>query len=154
MSAGISGGKRTLLLLGCAVLAVFAGCSSVTTRSDPKVDLARFRRFYVERRLGDDHRLDELIVHQLQLLGREASSGPLTMKPDGIDAIVTYADRWEWDFKTYLIELNLEVRDGRTDKLFTVARYYQPSLKTRPPAEMIREILTPLFQTDAKPANK
>ncbi|HEX2854888.1 MAG TPA: hypothetical protein VHO24_16765 [Opitutaceae bacterium] len=140
-------------LFCCAVL-LLAGCSSVTTRSDPKADLTRFRRFYVERRLGDDHRIDELIVQQLQNLGREASSGPLTMKPEGIDAIVTYTDRWEWDFKTYLIELNLAVRDGRNDKLVTVARYYQPSLKTRPPAEMIREILTPLFPAGDKPAKK
>lgn len=140
---------RWVCLLGaCAIL---AGCSTVTSRRDPNVDLGRFRRFFVERRLGDDRRLDELIVQQLQRLGREASSGPLTMKPEGIDAIVSYTDRWEWDFKSYLIELNLAVRDGRTDKLVTVARYYQPSMKTKPPAEMIREMLTPLFAAEAKP---
>jgi hypothetical protein len=131
--------------------AMLAACSSVSTRHDPAVDLTRVHRFYVERRLGDDHHLDELIVQELQHLGREASSGPLTMKPDGIDAVVTYTDRWEWDFKTYLIELNMEVRDGHSDKLLTTGHFYQPSMTTKSPPAMIREILEPLFGPRAKP---
>lgn len=154
MTAAARDARSFGIFLLCFATALFAGCADVTTRSDPQVDLTRFRRFYVERRLGDDHRIDELIVHQLQLLGREASSGPLTMKPEGMDAIVTYTDRWEWDFKTYLIELNITVRNARTDKPVSFARYYQPSLKTKPPAEMIRDILTPLFPSESTPARK
>jgi hypothetical protein len=44
-----------------------------------------------------------------------------------------------------LIELSLAVRDGRTDKLVTTARFYQPSIRTKSPAGMIREILIPWF---------
>ena len=131
-----------------------AGCADVSVHHDPKADLSRYRRFYVERRLGDDHHLDELLVQELRDLGREATSGPLTMRPDGVDASVTYTDRWAWDFKTYLIEFNFEVRDARTDKLLTTGRYYQPTLRSKAPVEMIRELLTPLFGRGTSPAKK
>lgn len=75
------------------------------------------------------------------------------MQPAGIDAYVTYTDRWAWDFKTYLIELTVEVRDARTQKLLATARYYQPSITTKAPAEMIREIISPFFGRE-KPAQK
>lgn len=134
------------------VAMLLTACTNVHTAHDPAVDLTRFHCFYVERRLGDDRRLDEHIVQELRRLGYEASSGPLTMKPDGIDAVVAYTDRWAWDFKSYLIELNIEVRDARTDKLVTTGRYYQPSMKTHPPAAMIRKIFSRLFTTAAPPA--
>jgi hypothetical protein len=126
------------------------GCANVTSQRNPAINLARYQRFYVERRLADNQRLDELIVQELQRLGREATSGPLTMKPDGVDAIVTYSDRWAWDFKTYLIELNLEIRDARTDKPIMVGRFYQPSVSTKSPPEMIRALIARHFTTAPK----
>ncbi len=122
-----------------------AGCSSVSSERNPTVDLSRYQRFFVERLLTDNHRIDEQIVAELQRLGREASSGPLTMKPDNTDAIVRYNDRWAEDFKKYLIDLHIDIRDARTDKPLTIGRYYQPSIVTKAPAAMIHEILAPLF---------
>ena len=92
--------------------------------------------------LSPDARVD---VAELKRLGREASSGPLTMMPENADAVLTYADRWEWDFKDYLIELNLELHTARTHKKLADGRYYQPSLKTKTPAAVIQELLVPLF---------
>jgi hypothetical protein len=138
--------RGLLLSLGVAL----ASCSHVTVNRDPGADLSRYRQFYVERRLGDDHRLDELLVRELQRAGCQASSGPRTMQPEGMDACVTYTDRWAWDFKTYLIELNVEVRDARTNKLLATARFYQPSLTTKSPPEMIREIIAPFFGPAAR----
>ena len=53
---------------------------------------------------------DGLLVAELRRLGREASSGPMTMMPQNTEAVLTYDARWEWNFKTYLVELNLELR--------------------------------------------
>lgn len=124
-------------------VALLAGCSSVSARK--VVALDRFQRIYVEQRLNDNHRLDELIVAELKRHGREASSGPLTMMPDDTQAIMTYDARWEWDFKTYLIELNLELFAAHPRKKIADGRYYQPSIKTKGAAEAVREILTPLL---------
>ena len=125
------------------LLAGLAGCSSVSARK--VIALDRFQRIYVEQRFNDNHRLDELIVAELKRHGREASSGPLTMMPENTQAIMSYEARWEWDFKTYLIELNLELHATHPKKKVADGRYYQPSIKTKGPAEAVREILTPLF---------
>ena len=127
------------------IAALVAACSSVTTQRAPSVNLDRYKIFFVERQLNDNHRLDELIVEELHRLGRTATSGPLTMKPDNADAVVTYNDRWAWDFKNYMIELNLDIHDARNDKPLTTGRYYQPSITTKNPPEMIRDILEPLL---------
>lgn len=131
----------TLLLL-CAA-AFLTGCSSVSTRK--VIDLAPFKHIYVVHRLTDDHHIDELFVHELQSRGHDASSGPLTMMPDNADAILTYEDRWAWDFKSYLIELDINLRTARTDKKLADGRYYQPTIKTKPPAEVIHELLASLM---------
>ena len=104
-----------------------------------------FRRIYVEQRLNDNHQLAELLAAELRRLGCEASSGPLTMMPEGTDAVLTYDDRWTWDFRNYLIEFTLELHTTHSKKKLADARYYQPSVKTRTPAEVIHELLPPLF---------
>ena len=122
---------------------LFAGCSSASTRK--VIALDAFKSIYVEQRLADNNHVDQLIVAELQRLGRIASSGPRTMMPENTDAVLTYTDRWEWDFKTYLIELNIELHTARTRKKLADGRYYQPSIRTKTPDEVIRELLLPLF---------
>ena len=127
--------------IGCA------GCSSVSTRQ--VVDLTSFKHIYVLHRLSDDRHLDEALVHELRQLGHDASCGPLTLLPDNADVVLTYADRWEWDFKTYLIELDIELRTARTEKKLADGHYYAPSPKSRPAAEIVHELLAPLFKPKA-----
>jgi hypothetical protein len=131
-----------LLLLGVTLL---TGCSSVQTHRNPGVDLARYQRFYVEHRLTDDRHLDEMIVARLHELGREASFGPLTMMPEDTQVVVTYEDAWAWDFKNYLIELNIQFRSARKDRGLAYGGYRQPSMITKSPEEVVSLILTPLF---------
>ena len=109
-----------------------------------------FQRVFVERRLNDNHNLDELFVAELKRLGKEASSGPLTMMPDNTDAVLTYDARWEWDFKTYLIELTLELHTARSHKKLADARYYQPSIRTKAPPEIIRQLVSDLWGKPAR----
>lgn len=130
-----------------ALVASLTACSSVDTRT--VVDLSAFKHIYVVRRLTDDRHVDEMLVRELQQLGHEASSGPLTLLPDNADAILTYQDRWEWDFKTYLIELTFEIHTARTEKKLADGRFYQPTPKAKPPAEVVHELLASLVK--AKP---
>lgn len=138
--------RASLLVLLPALLAaaLFAGCSAVSTRK--VVELDRFQRYYVERRLNENNHLDELLAAELQRLGRQASSGPRTMMPENTEVLVTYDARWNWDFKTYLIELNLELHTIFPSKKLADGRYYQPSLTPKPPGEAVRDLLGRLFR--------
>ena len=134
------------LLALMAVTLVFSGCATaLSTRK--AVDLAPFKRIFVESRLSDNHRLDAIIATELRALGYDATFGVATMRPEqGVDAIVSYEDRWQWDFKDYLIEMKIDVRDVRTNKPLATGSYFQASLRTKRPPEVVRLILTPLFQ--------
>ncbi len=134
-----------LALAGAALALSWQGCASVTHETAPKVNLANYHHFFVEHRLVDDHHVDEYIVQELQRLGLDASSGPLTMKPDNTDAIITYVDRWQWDFKTYMIEFTAQIYDARTDKPLARLRYYQPTVTSKDPGEVAHAVLAPLF---------
>ena len=127
------------------VALLLAGCASESTRK--VIDLAPFKHIYVVHRLADDHHVDELFVQELQRLGHDASCGPLTMLPDNADAVLTYVDRWEWDFKSYLIELNLELYTARTNKKLADGHYLQQSPRSKPPAEIVHELLASLFKS-------
>lgn len=135
--------KLLHLSLLCLVAAL-AGCSTENTRT--VVDLAPFKHIFVVHRLTDDRHIDELLVHELQQRGHEASSGPLTLLPENADAVLTYEDRWEWDFKSYLIELTFEIHTARTEKKLADGRYYQPTPKAKPPAEVVHELLGSLLK--------
>lgn len=131
--------------LSLLFLALFAGCADVSTHRLPHTDLSRLQRIFVEKRLADDYRINELIVGELQRRGATATTGPLTMKPDDAQAVVTYVDRWAWDFTTYLIEIWVEVRDARTNKLLAAAHYHRAPLSRQSSSEIIAELFDRLF---------
>ena len=130
-----------LLLIGCMLL---AGCSSLTTHQSG--DLGSLKHIYVEHLLNDNYRMDESIAAELKALGYDASAGPLTMMPDNVDAIITYDARTAWDFKSYVIELNVLVKANFTEKILGTGRYYQASITTKSPEETVHEVITSLFK--------
>jgi hypothetical protein len=134
---------KLFLFLACLGVLLLAGCSSLDTHKE--ADYGHYRRIYVEHRLTDNHRIDELITAELKSRGYDASCGPLTMMPDNTEAILTYTDRWQWDFKSYLIDLELELHANFTNKPLANGHYHQASANTKSPAEVVRAILDPLF---------
>ncbi len=136
--------KVTAILL--SVAALLSSCSSVQTHRDPRVDLTHFKRFYVVHRLTDDNHIDDTIVAQLKALGREASAGPMTMMPQSVEAVVTYRDEWAWDFKSYLIQLDIEITQAHTNRPLAHGTYRQPTIVTKAPPAVVEEVLVPLFR--------
>jgi hypothetical protein len=128
------------------LLGLLAGCRSIYVDRRPHTDFTRIKRFYVEHRLSDNHQIDQTIVAELRALGFEASAGPLTMMPGQVDAIVTYQDEWAWDFKSYLIQLNIQLRSAITEQYRAPGTYRQPSPITKPPAEVVRSILARILK--------
>jgi hypothetical protein len=128
-----------------------AGCSQFSTREAPEVTPKRIDHVFVEHRLSDGRNLDELIAADLRSRGYDASCGPLTMMPAGEDAIVSYQDTWTFDFTTYMIELDVSVRDARTDAEIATGRYFHPSVTGTKPAKMVSKVLDQIFQPHVPP---
>jgi len=138
-------GTRALLALAGAIL--LAGCSHLVTRSLPNADIGHYKHVFVEHRLADSYGIADEIARQLTEMGYDASAGALTMLPSEAELIVSYEDMWTWDFNTYMIELDVQVRSARTDKILAVGHYYRPSMVFgHPPASMIHEMLVKLFR--------
>lgn len=128
-----------------ALAALLAGCTSVDTRTDTAVDLGKFRHIYVESAANDSNHLDVLIAQELGRLGYDATSGVRTLRPDNAELVITYDSQWEWDFRTYLISLNVSVRGAEAGQLLGSGRIFHPGVTKKSPAEMVHEVITKLF---------
>jgi hypothetical protein len=136
--------KVTALLLSVVVLLLTA-CSSLDTYHVPSADLSRIHSYFVVHRLSDNHHMDDTIVEHLRSLGYEASAGPMTMMPQRTEAVVTYRDEWAWDFRTYLIQLEMEIRQAHTNRPIARGAYRQPTLITKSPSVVVERIFGRLF---------
>lgn len=137
--------KAAALLFASVLL--LAGCSSLETHEAPKVDLNTITRYFVEHNLTDDHHIDDLIVAELKSRGKDVSSGPLTMMPDNTEVVVSYDEAWAWDFKSYLIALQVDIRKAHSDQPIGQGKYAQPSPITKNPAAVVHIIFTKLFKS-------
>jgi hypothetical protein len=127
------------------LLVLLSGCSSVDTQVESTTDLRRFHHVYVRSASNDSNNIDQLIVLELQRLGYDASSGPRTMMPDNAEIVIEYEGQWDWDFRTYLLQLSLTVRDVRTEAKLAGGRIFHPGVTRKTPAELVHLILAPLF---------
>lgn len=141
----------SLLLLG---LLLFTGCTSLSSSWAPGHDRSKVKRIFVERRLADNHGLNDIMVTHLQKLGYDASTGPITMMPDKVDLLLTYEDRWQWDFYTYMIEFNITARDPRSSEMLARSRYFRPSIFQKNPNLIVNEVVSRLMRPDDKLSKK
>jgi len=138
--------RKSAILLALGV-SIFAGCAQLSTRVLPNSGIATYKHIFVEQRLADNYGVADAMAKELRDMGYDATSGALTMMPPDAELIVSYDDMWAWDFKNYMIELDVQARSARTDKILAVGHYYRPSMVFgHPPASMIRELLAKLFR--------
>ena len=132
-------GLLILLLLG------LAGCASNDTVVEVPTDLRPNRHIYVESSRNDSNHLDQLIANELVRLGYDATAGVRTMMPDDTQLVITYESQWTWDFHTYLIQLDVTVRDVRTEKQLGHGKIFHTGVTNKPPEKMVAELLRPIF---------
>ncbi len=136
--------RRWTLLLPWLGL-VLAGCST-HTQVNHAARPDQMHHIFVEHLLADGNNIDELIARELRRLGYDASAGPLTMMPEGTQAILAYQPRWAFDFTTYLIELDVALRDAKTGEEIAVSRSFRPSITGNDPSAMIQRVIDPMFE--------
>lgn len=125
---------------------LFAGCSSVNARRHPEIKLNQFQRFYIEQRLNDNHSVGELIAADLRSRGYSATCGHLTMMPEDTEVLITYDARWTWDFRSYLINLDITARRAYANTILASGNYHHPGVTNKSPETMIRALLDDFFR--------
>ena len=112
---------RGWLILGLAL--GLGGCASYSTQVERGHSFKGIQRFFVVSNLNDNHAIDRQIAETIKARGHEAEIGPLTMMPDNTQAIVTFQDRWAWDFGDHLVYLQISVRDTKSEQPFATAAF-------------------------------
>lgn len=138
--------RKLLTWLCVSATLLLAGCSSIDVRRmPPRTDLATFKRVFVETSNNDSNKLDQMIVAELQRLGYEVTSGARTMAPPDAQLRVLYNGQWNWDFRTYLIQVDLTVRGAYDDRLYATASYFRPGVTKADPDAMVKLVVSKLF---------
>ena len=137
----------TRFLLACTAVLLVSGCAKLTASVPPGTELSKLRSFYVVRLPPDNRGINQLIREDLATRGLEATTGPDTARPNAVDVIVTYEDRWMWDIAMYMLSLNITLRHPETNTLLASGQSYRPSLERKEPREMVKEVLDEIFKT-------
>ena len=136
--------SRALLILGLGLL--LGGCATYDAQVDRGRSVSRLKRFFVVSNLNDNHALDAHIAASLKAREREAGVGPLTMMPDDAQAIVTFQDRWDWDFGEHLVYLKIMVRDPQAIQPFASETFVAKVPLRESPAETIDRLVGKLLE--------
>jgi hypothetical protein len=132
------------------VALLLGGCASYQADVAPGPTMAGLQRFFVLTNQNDNHGLDRQIAAALQARGRTVESGPRTMMPDDTQAIVTYEQRWNWDFGDHLVFLQITVRHAKNDSTLGTAQFNTKIPAGKTTAEIVGE-LTGRLLGPAKP---
>ena len=127
---------KRVFSIGLAILGLLlgGGCASYDHHVASERGLDGVKKFFVLSNQNDNHGLDHQLAAAFKIRGNEAEVGPLTMLPDDSQVVISYEDRWEWDFGDHLAYLQIIARDRRTGNPLATVRFSAkiPKLKTTP----------------------
>jgi hypothetical protein len=130
-----------------AVTVVLAGCVvQQSAQVNAGVALGSLKTFYVVRLPDDNGGTNKLIVRRLIQMGFQASSGEPGAQPPHVDALVTYQDKWMWDITMYMIQLDVQIREPRSEIALATGHSLHTSLVRKSPEEMVAEVLGNVFR--------
>lgn len=129
-----------------SILLSIVSCStSLKIDSVPLVARQISLKYFVENHGSDQRGLDKLIAFELQSKGYDVSYGVKGKRPEGVDILVVYEDRWQWDMSNYLIHMRIDLRDPITNVLLGTGSSYQTSLARKTKDVIIYNIISGMF---------
>lgn len=140
--------KIIALVFAAFALLAFAGCASSQQKGTvmPGADIAALKTFYVVHIPADGREINKLIAADLTARGYQATTGEAVNTPADVDAIVTYQDKWMWDMSMYLLQLDIQLRNPKTEVPLATGQSLRTSLARRSPKEMVAEVLDQIYQ--------
>jgi hypothetical protein len=139
--------RESILNLSLLLVVIFfaSGCiNRATAIKNPTTDLSTIKSIYVTKYAPDRRGIHKLIADKLEKRGFIVETGVDT--PSNVDAVVTYKDKWMWDITMYMIELNIAIRNPKTNFPFASGNSYHTSLTRKSPEEMVDEVINNIFK--------
>lgn len=148
---------KTLRLLSLALLAGallgLTGCASDKKATImPGANLGAIKSYYVVHYPSDNGKVNQIICDDLISRGYQATTGGALTAPTNTDALLTYQDKWMWDFTMYMLQLDMQIRNPKTDIPMATGMAMHTSLVRRSPKEMVKEVLDEIFKQAGEPA--
>lgn len=140
---------KPLLLLALVAALLTSGCASYQTQVDRSRPAANHQRYFVQANLNDNHAVAQLIASTLRARGLTADSGPLTMMPPDTEVLVTYQERWTWDFGEHLVYLRIALRDNATETPMASAVFNGPVAINKDPPEVVARLVRELLDRNS-----
>lgn len=138
LKLGVILGLVTALTAGCAV-------NRATGSVDSSTNLSALKTMYVKKYPDDNADVNVLIADKLRSKGATVTTGT-EAPPSGVDAVVTYVDKWMWDITMYMLELTITIRDPKTDFPLASGNSFHTSLTRLSPKEMSNEVVDNIYK--------
>ncbi len=140
---------KPLLLLALVAALLTSGCASYQSQVDRSRPAANHQRYFVQANLNDNHGVAQLIASTLRARGLTAETGPLTMLPPDAEVVVTYQERWTWDFGEHLVYLRIALREVATDRPVASAVFNGPVAINKDPPDVVARLVRELLDQSA-----
>jgi hypothetical protein len=140
--------KIKLLATTAMLLLALTGCAvnRAGATVDPTARLDTLKTFHVKHLPADGRGIDQLIATNLRSRGYSVTTDG-QVKPELVDAVVTYEDRWMWDITMYMVELTVVLRDPPSDFGLATGNSFHTSLSRKSPTAMVDEVVGNIFTT-------
>lgn len=146
--------KRSLILIPLVLSAAACACGTFQADSLPEALRATGQRYFVENRRSDDRHLERVIATELGKHSVSVTSGSAADRPEDVDVIVLYEDRWQSESAgllppyityTFLSYMRIDLRDPKTNVLLATGSSYQ-ALAQKDEQEVIAAIMAGMFK--------
>lgn len=132
------------LAISCALF--LTGCVNIATaKVEPGANLASIKTMYVKQLPADKRGVNEIVADKFRSKGVKVKTG-VDDPSEPVDALVTYADKWMWDITMYMIELNLAVREPKSQTPIATGYSKHGSLTRLSPKEMVDEVVDNIYK--------
>lgn len=125
---------------------IISGCANRATGDvNPTTNLLALKTMYVKKDPEDARGINNLIAEKLRSKGVAVMTGAEN-SPSGVDAVVTYVDKWMWDITMYMIELTITIRDPKNDFPLASGNSLHTSLTRLSPKNMCNEVIDNIYK--------
>ncbi len=140
--------RRTWILMiffGLVTSGCGASMEKLSSLEMPGGKLNIIKKIYVNKLEEDTRDIHLMIKDELVKKGYEATTEQDGPKPENVDGVIVYADRWAWDITMFMYQLTILIKNPEEDLVLGAGKSIRATMARKEPNEMIKEVLDSLL---------